>query len=72
MACFDQSGNLLGISGNYQPAIATADGGLIATTSGDTTVTFDANLNITGTLATFLLVDLRFANVNFAQDDRIE
>ena len=50
---FDASGDLLGISGNYQPAMATADGGLIATTSGGTAVTLDANLDVTGAVGTF-------------------
>lgn len=48
---FDASGNLLGISGNSQPAIATADGGLIATTPSGSAVTLDASLNITGIMA---------------------
>ena len=51
MVRFDQSGNLLAVrAGDYQPAIATADGGLIATTSSGSAVTMDANLNVTGTL----------------------
>jgi hypothetical protein len=63
MVKFDLSGHVLALAGGgYSPQIATADGGLIAATSGvygpsglisnGTTATFDANLNVTGQLAT--------------------
>ena len=49
---FDQSGNQKwGVAGDYQPQIATADGGLIATSQSGSAVTFDANGNSTGQMA---------------------
>lgn len=58
---FDTSGNVFGsVGGGYFPQVATADGGVIATTaavygpngpiSNSTAATFDANLNVTGQL----------------------
>ena len=65
MVRFDQSGNLLAMrAGDYQPAIATADGGLIATTSSGSAVTMDANLNITGMAAN---VPIQTWNANLYQ-----
>jgi hypothetical protein len=52
MLAFDATGNLLwSVAGNYQPQIATADGGIIATTDDGSAVTFDQNGNATGQLA---------------------
>lgn len=52
MGAFDQSGNILWTVPNYNPIMATADGGVIATTQnsngGLVTATFDANGNATG------------------------
>ena len=53
MVAFDQTGNLLwSVAGNYQPQMATADGGAIATTDDGSrsAVTFDENGNATGQL----------------------
>ena len=52
MADFDQTGAIhWTVPGNYQPQIATADGGLIATDPSGAAVTFDQNGNATGVLA---------------------
>ena len=52
MVKFDTSGNILGYAGTgYSPQIATADGGIIASTPSGTAITFDANLNVTGQMA---------------------
>ena len=52
MVKFDTSGNILGYAGTgYAPQIATADGGIIASTPSGAALTFDANLNTTGRLA---------------------
>jgi len=52
MAAFDQSGNIRWtVPGNYQPQIATADGGLIATDPSGAAYTFDQYGNATGVLA---------------------
>ncbi len=51
MVGFSSSGSsLFSVAGDYQPQIATADGGVIATNAGST-VTFDENGNATGQLA---------------------
>ena len=52
MIAFDQAGNVRWtVPGNYQPQIATADGGLIATDPSGAAVTFDQYGNATGVLA---------------------
>jgi hypothetical protein len=52
MADFDQSGNIRWtVPGNYQPQIATADGGLIATDPSGAAYTFDQYGNATGVLS---------------------
>src|SRR5438034_9727786 len=44
---FDQSGNLTTVAtGNYQPKIATQDGGVIAQASDGSTVAFGTNLSL--------------------------
>jgi len=49
MVAFDQSGSLRwSVAGNYQPRIATADGGVVATDDSGAAVTFDQNGNATG------------------------
>jgi len=49
MVAFDQSGSLRwSVAGNYQPQIATEDGGVIATDDSGAAVTFDQNGNGTG------------------------
>jgi hypothetical protein len=49
MISFDQTGNVRWtVPGNYQPQIATADGGLIATDPTGAAVTFDQYGNVTG------------------------
>ena len=49
LVAFDQSGSLRwSVAGNYQPQIATADGGVIATDDSGAAVTFDQNGNATG------------------------
>ena len=57
MAAFDQSGNIEWSIPGYSPVIATADGGVIATTynsnGGLITATFDANGNATGQIPNF-------------------
>lgn len=46
---FDQSGNLTTVAtGNYQPKIATQDGGVIAQASDGSTVAFGTNLSLSG------------------------
>ena len=51
MASFDQTGAIRWmVPGNYQPQIATADGGLIATDPSGAAYTFDQNGNATGVL----------------------
>ena len=51
MVSFNQSGTQKwSVNGNYQPQIATADGGVIATTPAGGTVKFEANGNATGQL----------------------
>jgi len=51
MADFDQTGAVRWtVPGNYQPQIATADGGLIATDPSGSAYTFDQNGNVTGVL----------------------
>ena len=64
MIHFNASGGLLNVGGDYQPAIATADGGLIATTFSGTAVTMDASLNITGMAAN---VPIQTWNANMYQ-----
>ena len=54
MVAFDATGNLLwSVAGNYQPQIATADGGIIATIDDGSreAVMFDQNGNVTGQIA---------------------
>ena len=52
MVSFDQTGAIRWmVPGNYQPQIATADGGLIATDPSGAAYTFDQNGNATGVLA---------------------
>jgi hypothetical protein len=52
MVSFDQTGNVRWtVPGNYQPQIATADGGLIATDPSGAAITFDQNGNVTGQMA---------------------
>jgi len=49
MVAFDQSGSLRwSVAGNYQPQIATEDGGVIATDDSGAAVAFDRNGNATG------------------------
>ena len=49
---FDQSGNVKwSVTGNYQPQIATADGGVIATSDSGPTITFDQNGSATAQVA---------------------
>ena len=51
MASFDQTGAIRWmVPGNYQPQIATADGGLIATDPSGAAITFDQYGNATGAL----------------------
>ena len=51
MVSFDQTGAIRWtVPGNYQPQIATADGGLIATDPSGAAITFDQNGNATGVL----------------------
>jgi hypothetical protein len=51
MIAFDAAGNLGWSVPNYTPHIATADGGLIATSDSGSAVTFDDNGNATGQIA---------------------
>jgi hypothetical protein len=52
MIAFDASGGVRWMApGNWQPQIATADGGLIATDDSGAAVTFDQNGNATGQMA---------------------
>ena len=54
MASFDQTGAIRWmVPGNYQPQIATADGGLIATDPSGAAITFDQNGNATDVEASF-------------------
>jgi len=52
MIAFDASGNVRwSVPGNYQPKIATADGGVIATLDDGSAATFDSDGNATGQMA---------------------
>ncbi len=71
MVDFDQFGNLKWSAAGYQPQIATADGGLIATSPSGQAVTFDANGNSTGQMAGLPTQSWRGNEYQYGSIDRI-